>query len=175
MLRTAMIAVAIAVASAATTFAQNVTYDFDKSAQFSAYRTYAWVRGTTTLDEINDRRIVDAVNAQLASKSLIRIDATGSPDLLVAYHANFDRDLRITGFSSGWGGYRFAGSRSGVATTDQVVTGTHKVDNIDARTPTIVWRGRARREVSDTTSASKRDKNINQAAAKMFKHYPPAD
>jgi hypothetical protein len=174
-MRIASLAAAMTLAAATTTFAQNVSYDFDKSVNFSSFKTYAWVRGATPLDELNDRRIVDAVSAQLSARSLTRVDATASPDLLVAYHASFDRDLRISGFSSGWGGFRFPGNQSGVATTDRVVTGTLIVDIVDARTRTIVWRGTARREVSNTTSAEKRDKNINQAAEKMFRHFPPAD
>ncbi|HEU5303423.1 MAG TPA: DUF4136 domain-containing protein [Gemmatimonadales bacterium] len=63
---------------------QDVTYDFDKAADFSRLRTYTWVRGTNLRDELNHRRIVAAVDAQLASKGLSKVEPSAKPDLLVA-------------------------------------------------------------------------------------------
>jgi hypothetical protein len=153
--------------------AQSVTYDFDKRADFAAFRTYAWVRGTVVPDELNHQRVVDAICAQLAAKALTRVTATANPDVLVAYHASFDRDLQITGFSSGWGGYRFGGARSGTARTEEILTGTLIVDIVDADSKTIVWRGVAAKEINLKDSAEKRERNINRAAEKLFANYPP--
>lgn len=155
------------------TFAQSINYDFDKSANFKAFRTYTWVRGAAVPDALNNERIVNAINAQLAAKGLRMVARQGNPDLLVAYHAAFDRDLQITGFSSGWGGYRFPGSRSGVAHTDEIITGTLIVDMVDAQTRTIVWRGTATKEVNLKAKPEQRDKNITRAAEKLLKNYPP--
>ena len=88
------------------TFAQSINFDFDKSANFRRFRTYAWIPGAAVPDALNHDRIIDALEAQLALKGLMKIDREGGPDLYVAYHAAFDRDLEVTGFSSGWGGYR---------------------------------------------------------------------
>ena len=156
------------------TFAQSINYDFDKSANFAAFKTYSWVRGASLPDALNDDRIVGAINAQLASKGLRLVEAKANPDLLVAYHAAFDRDLQITGFSSGWGGYRFPGSRTGVARTDEIITGTLIVDIVDAETRTIVWRGTATKEININAKPSQREKNINRAAEKLLNNFPPA-
>jgi len=152
--------------------AQNVTYDFDRSTNFSRFKSYAWVRGTVLTDEINHNRVVNAVSAQLAAKGLTRVESIASADLLVAYHATFDRDLQISGFSSGFGPYRFA-SRSGVARTEEILTGTLAVDIVDARTKRIVWRGMASKEIDVKADPSKRERNINRAAERLFKNYPP--
>jgi hypothetical protein len=156
-----------------TAFAQNVTYDYDKAADFSKFQTYAWVRGTNLNDEINHKRIVDAIDVQLTSKGFAKVEPRANPDVLVAYHATFDRDLRISGFSSGWGGYRFGPNRSGSARVDKILTGTLAVDMVDAKTRGIVWRGIASKEVDVNASPEKREKNINKAAEKLFKNYPP--
>jgi len=153
--------------------AQQVTYDFDRTANFSTFRRYAWVRGTIVEDQLNHNRIVGAINTQLLAKGLVQVEAGDNPDVLVAYHASFDRNLQITGFSSGWGGYRFSGSRSGSARTNEIVVGSLVVDVVNARTKTIVWRGSATRDLDDNASAEKRDKNVNKAAEKLFKNYPP--
>ena len=154
--------------------AQNVTYDFDRSTNFNGFKTYTWVRGTNLADELNHHRVVSAIDTQLAAKRLTKVDESASPDLLVAYHASFDKDLQITGFSSGWGGYRFAGTRTGTARAEKILVGTLGVDLVDARTKTIVWRGFATKEIDVKAAPDKRDKNITRGVQKLFKNYPPA-
>jgi hypothetical protein len=154
-------------------FAQSVSYDFDRTADFSRYKRYAWVRGTPVSDPLNDRRIVSAIEGQLAARGMRLVSASENPDMLVAYHAAFDRDLQITGFSSGWGGYRFPGSRSGSARAEEILRGTLIVDMVDAQSKTIVWRGAASKEVDVNAKPEKRDKNITRTAEKLLNNYPP--
>ena len=155
------------------TFAQSVTYDFDRAADFSKLTAYAWVRGTNLDDQLNHQRIVGAIDTQLSRKGLVRVGADANPDVLVAYHATFDRDLQITGFSSGWGGYRFGASRTGEARAEEILVGTIAIDLMDAKTGTIVWRGIASKDIDVKASPEKREKNINRTAEKLFKNYPP--
>lgn len=169
-IRTFLTAVSFALLGAIT-LAQSVTYDFDRAANFGTFRTYAWVKGTNLPDQLNHQRIMGAVDAQLSLKGLAKVDS--NPDVLVAYHATFDEDIQINGFSSGWGGYRFGGMRNGTATVDEILVGTLAIDVVDAKTSTIVWRGMATKEINPKASPEKRDKNINKAAEKLFKNYPP--
>ena len=154
--------------------AQNVTSDFDRSADFAKFKAYTWVRGTNVSDQLNHNRIVRAVDAQLAARGFSKVESPANADVLVAYHASFDKNLQINGFSSGFGGYRFGGMRTGTATAEEITVGTLAVDIVDARTKTIVWRGTATKEIDVRANADKRDKNINKAAEKLFKKYPLA-
>jgi hypothetical protein len=165
-------ATAVALLSAMT-LAQNVTHDFDRAANFKGFKTYAWVPGTRVTDDLNHARIVRAVDAQLMVKGLTRVGAIENADVLVAYHATFDKDLEINGFSSGWGPYRFGGTRSARAHVDEILVGTIAVDIVDAATRTIVWRGTASKDVDVKASPEKRERNIKRAAEKLFKNYPP--
>jgi Domain of unknown function (DUF4136) len=70
--------------------AQSVSYDYDRAVKFSKYWTYAWTRGTELPDELNDTRVVRAIDVALAAKGVPRVDAADHPDVLVAYHASFD-------------------------------------------------------------------------------------
>lgn len=155
------------------TFAQSITYDFDSTANFASFRTYAWITGTNVPDALNHQRIVSAISAQLGARGLTRIDRQARPDLYVAYHASFDRDLQITGFGSGWGGYRLPGSRSASARAEEILKGTLLVDIMDTRTQVIVWRGIAAKDINVEAKPEEREKNINKTAAKLFKNYPP--
>jgi hypothetical protein len=53
-------------------FAQSVTYDYDRAADFSTFRTYTWTRGTNLEDELNHNRVVTAIEAQLAMHEGLR-------------------------------------------------------------------------------------------------------
>lgn len=162
-----------ALIAAPAAFSQDVSYDYDKSYDFAGAKTYVWVDGTRLKDEFNHQRIVNAVNSQLAAKGLTKAAVASDADVVVTYHASFDKDLQISGFSSGFGGYRWGGTRSGTATVDEIVIGTIVVDIADAEEKKMVWRGIASKEVDVKASPEKREKNIQKAAEKLFKNFPP--
>lgn len=171
-LKTLVTVLALALGARAVA-AQEVSYDFDKAANFPGFRTYAWAPGHNLDDPLNHKRIVAAVDSQLALKGLRLVAKDQNPDLLVAYHASFGKNLQVSGFSNGWGGYRFAGNRSGSARAEEITIGTLVVDMVETATRNIVWRGTATKEVDTKASPEKREKNINRAAEKLFKNYPP--
>lgn len=151
--------------------AQSGGNDFSRVPDFSRYKTYAWVRGINLDDETNHTRIVQAIEAQLASKGLRRVESTDRADVLVAYHARFDRGVQFRAFSSGWDSYR-PGAVSYPASAEEFRLGTIAVDIVDARTETLVWRGMASGEVDVTANSGQQEKGIKRAAAKVFKNYP---
>ena len=53
--------------------AQSVSYDYDRTANFSSYKTYAWTRGTELTDELNHARVVRAVDSRLVAKGFTRV------------------------------------------------------------------------------------------------------
>ena len=172
-MRTLKLIATISLALVSTlTFAQTVSYDYDESVDFSRFKTYAWVPGATLPDQLNHRRVVSAVDAELAARGFTKVATPRSADVVVAYHASFDRDLEINGFSSGWGGYRFGGVRSGTARVDEILTGTLAVDMVNTSTNTIVWRGIAVKEIDADAKPDQRERNINKAVAKLFNRFP---
>ena len=62
-----------------------VNTDFDRSANFSAFKTYSWRDGTKIPNQLMSDRVVAAVDAQLIRSGLQRVDSGG--DLTVTYHA----------------------------------------------------------------------------------------
>jgi Domain of unknown function (DUF4136) len=145
-----------------------------RAANFSAYKTYSWSRGTELSDELNHARVVRAIDAGLAAKGLTRVERDGAhPDVLVAYHASFERNLEINGQSHGWGPFGLGGDRWGSARVQPILVGTLVVDISDARTNAIVWRSLASSDVRPTDKPENRDKKIAKATEKMFKNYPP--
>ena len=177
MLKRLVIAVAL-VLSPAMLFAQKVSYDYEKGANFTAFKTYAQKDGTKVGQPLIDDRIVAAIDAALAAKGLTKVDA--NPDVFVVYHTSFDKQKDISTYSSGYGGgygpygWGWGGGMS-TATTQvrDILIGTLVVDMADAKKGQLAWRGMAVKEVKTQASPEKRDKSINEAMKKIFKNYPP--
>jgi hypothetical protein len=172
---------ALALAAAlvpAVAAAQKTTYDFDKSAPFATYKTYALKDGTKTGNELIDRRLITAIETQMAAKGFTKNDT--NPDVFVVFHIAFDEQKDISSFSSGpmYGGYGWGwGGGWGTTTTDvrvrEILVGTLAIDLIDAQKKQVAWRGLGTKEINTTAKPEKRDENINKAVEKIFKNYPP--
>lgn len=160
----------------AIAFAQKTSFDFDKTADFTTFRTYTLRDGTPAGDPLIDKRIVDAIGAELARKGLTRHD--DSPDLVVVYHAALERKQDIQAFSTGvgYGTYGYGWS-VGWGTTDvrviEILVGTLVIDVADAAKKEIVFRGIGAKEVDVLAKPEKRDKSIAEAVKKILKNYPP--
>ena len=173
--------IAIALAAAvmpAIAAAQKTTYDFDKTAPFAQFRTYTMQDGTPTKNPLIDRRIVAAIEAQLAAKGLTRSDT--APDVVVLFHVAYDEEKDISTYSTGpmYGGYGWGwGGGWGTTTTDvrvrEILVGTLAIDIVDARKKEIAWRGLGTKEIDTKAKPEKRDENITKAVEKIFKNYPP--
>ena len=152
---------------------QSVSFDYDRTANFSAYKSYAWTRGPELPDELNHARIVRSIDARLLQKGLARVEPGDSPDVLVAYHTSFDKNFRIDGFSPAGDLFGLGPDRSGSATVQPILVGTLVVDITDARTRALVWRGMASGDIKPNDKPEQRDKKLAKAMEKMFRNYPP--
>jgi hypothetical protein len=150
--------------------AQDVNYDYDRHANFAAFRTYAWVGGTTlSADDLNHARIVAAVDSQLAMKGLAQEDGTRGADVQVFYQVGLRQDLEFNGYAN-----RLAVPDGGPswARAKPVPVGTLVVGMIDAKSHLMVWRAAATKDLDLGQSPERWERNLNKAVEKMFKHYP---
>lgn len=147
--------------------AQDVTYDYDRSANFAALTNYVWVNGDRVVDDLNHQRIVAAVDKQLAAKGNQKVDAVAGADLLITYHVVISRDLAVSG-------NRYRLSRWANARVEAVPVGALIVDIADAKTHATVWRGMVSRDLDAKATPEQREKNLNKAVEKLFKRYPMA-
>jgi len=172
---TRMLTVAALVLLPALAQAQKTSFDYDKMADFAKFKTYAFKDGTKVGDPLIDKRIVTALETELAAKGLTKNDT--KPDLVVVYHVAFDKQKDITAYNTGgYGGYGYRWG-GGWGTTDvrvnEILVGTMVVDMVDASKQEMVWRGMGVKEVDTQAKPEKRDKSINSAVQKILKNYPP--
>jgi hypothetical protein len=171
-----------------------VLTDFDPSAEFSAFRTFAFT-GLTDQDQggvldnsLLRKRIEGMVGQQLTAKGLQQAGLDERPDLLVHFWVGKKDKQRVesTGVPAGayggrygWGpnypyggGYGAGAGYGGGVTTYEYQEGTLIVDLVESSKKELVWRA----TIVGTLSGSQ-EENIKMAGtgvAKAFEDYPPA-
>ena len=160
----------ILICLASTAQAQKITTDYDHSANFSNYHTYAWTEGVQLKNQLMDQRVRDNVDQQLTAKGLQKVDDSAKADLLVSYDAQVTKEPQLNTMGMGGWGRPWGG---GMATTsvNYIPVGGLAVNLGDNKTHRLVWRGTA-----SGTLKSKPDQvaqQIQKSVDKMFAKYPP--
>lgn len=164
--------------------APKMAIDYDKAADFTRYRTYAWNPGTPLKNPLMDRRIVTAIDDQLANKAFRKTET--NPDILISYHAALSEEVHYYTTSHGvghgpswgrgygrygrWGGWG-ASSWMSKTTPTTLTIGTLNVDLYDAKDKQMIWRGSASETISD--DPEKNSEAIREVIATMFEKFPP--
>jgi hypothetical protein len=148
-----------------------VTVDWDKTADFTKYKTYAWAKGTPASNPLINDRIIAAIDNELAAKGMQKVDDPASADLIVMYHAALSEEtqLNTTDMGGGWG-VRWGGGMS-TTTVDKIPKGHLVVDIGDAKTKKVLWMGNASETLSD--NPEKNTEKVNKVTKEMFKKFPP--
>ncbi len=175
MQRTIFASVGIALLFASASVAQQVKTDYDRSANFSQYKTYSWEK-VQTKDQLWVDRIKEAVNTALAAKGLTPVESGGDMAIVAIEMTKNQQTLNTfyDGFGGGWGwrrGAGFGGFGDATTTTDTYKVGTLVVDLFDAHAKKLIWRGSASDTLSD--KSDKNIKNLDKGVQKMFDHFPP--
>jgi uncharacterized protein DUF4136 len=154
---------------ATASFAQQVKTDYDRSANFSQYKTYSWEK-VQTQDALWVDRIKEAVNAALTAKGLTPVESGGDIAIVAIEMTKNQQNLNTfyDGFGGGW---RWGGFGEATTTVDNYKVGTLVIDLFDAHTKTLLWRGSSSDTLSD--KSDKNIKNLDKGVQKMFDHFPP--
>ena len=171
-----LFSMAIAILAATASLAE-VKTDYDRTVEFSRYKTYSWGK-VHTQNPLWGDRIKAAVASALAAKGWTEIESGGDASIMAMEMTEGHRTLNTyyDNFEGGWGWRRWGGGFGdgfGTSTTTEETykVGTLVVDLFDTSTKKLIWRGSA----SDTLS-DKSDKNIktlNSDVQRMFDHFPP--
>lgn len=174
-------------------FAQTIKVNWNQSAPFSDYKTYAWKIGASQANSFYTAWIKADVDAQLSAKGLTLAPANQRPDLYITFHIQTQELLDATttddGFGPGWGwgggswgvwgGWGGWGGWDGGDFSDTAVTteeprtmGILTIDLYDVAQKHLVWRGQA--TVDSVSNSQKGDeKQTQKSVEKMLKKYPP--
>jgi hypothetical protein len=168
------------IAGCATTSPPNTRVDYDKSADFSVYRTYGFPKETGT-----DRGGYSTlVTSYFKSSITTAMEARGykysaeNPDLLVNFFMNTRERTEVrpnVGAGYGYYGYR-EGLYGGWPLYDRDRTvnyqiGTINVDIVDAAKKQLIWEGISEGRVTEEALANPKV-TVNAVVTELMRKYP---
>ncbi|WP_417760206.1 DUF4136 domain-containing protein [Shewanella sp.] len=172
-------AVALVLAGCASV---NTGWDYDPAANFSQYKTYAWVDDKVSAEEYQhdgllSQRVHNAVDNELAAKGFVKV-APEEAQLLVNYLTKIDKRATVDTFNAGMGygpyGYRgWWGASNSYSQVREYDVGSLVLDLIDAKSSQLVWRGTAKNVVREYKTPEQRINKVNQAAKAVLENFPP--
>lgn len=164
--------IGIVLLATTASFAQQVKTDYDRTADFTQYKTYSWEK-VQTPDPLWVNRIEGAVNAALAAKGWTQVPSGGNVSI-VAVEMTRNQQTLDTFYNGFGGGWRWGGGFGDATTTvENYKVGTLVVDLFDTSSKKLVWRGSSSDTLSD--KSDKNIKNLDKAVQKMFAHFPPEE
>ena len=164
-----------------------VTYDYDKEANFNEYKTYSfggWQEDSgKIINDIDKKRIQQSFKSEFLQRGIEY--QLAEADVVITLFFVVDNKTSTTAYTNynggmgmgyGYGiGYRPAwGWGTGYSTTtyseNDYRIGTFVVDVYDAKTKKLVWQGVSQKTIKE--NASKRERTIPKGVAKLMKKYP---
>lgn len=151
-------------------------YDYDKTVNFAAYKSYAFTEDSEDLglDDLNTKRILSAIETELMAKGFTK---SNTPDVFVDVHLKTEEHVEATATSTG-GAYRY-GYYGGVGMSQTTISYNEYTDGslfisiVDAKTETLAWQGVGTKTLEEGTSPERREQNINYAVKQILYNYPP--
>ena len=161
--------------------------DFDRSADFTQYKTYTWGDAEVDVDnpvydsDLIEKRVRRTVEQEFAKRGIIKDER--SPDFVIEYHTYTEEKARSSynypygyrfmpfgfyPFAFGWGGYPYGWMGPRESTTEYT-EGTLILDIIDVKTDELLWRGSVSGDVEDT---SRLRKKLEKGIRAIMKKYP---
>ncbi len=139
------------------TIYHDVTYDYDVAVDFTRIKSYNWVKmpATSRIDEFNQIRIKDAVNAKLKCLGLsVKID---HPDVLLVMYG---------------GGYK-AVDMSVMMDYAVYDVGRLKLAMYDAESHNEIWWAESRADLFFEMTPAQKDEVIENSVQRILEYYPP--
>lgn len=149
-----------------------VNTDYDKKANFSQYKTFAYLKSGIDKAEISDldkKRILYSLDEVLTAKGFTKSD---NADILISFFTK-ERErvdyYNNWGWGWNWGWSPFWGMNYNIPTTS--TEGTLIIDVIDGKTKELIWQGKGSGYL--TQDVDRKDARIKEFVSKILEKYPP--
>jgi len=168
---------------AACASSPNIQTDYDRSVDFSQYKTYGYYNPmgieNPNYSSLLGQMFREAIDTQMTSRGYVK---SNNPDLLFNVSARLEDKTKVTtmtnpgmyggyyGYRGGmyapWGGYGYGTSTQ----VSQYTEGTINVDMVDPKLKRMLWEGVAIGRVKDQNKNLRQD--VMTGVAEMFEGYP---
>jgi hypothetical protein len=161
----------------AAAHAQKIKVEYDKSLDFSKFKTYAIDPVDNSPRPMLRLAIQAAVQDDLTKRGLTKVDS--NPDLYVQMYGAIDTDFTAhyndpiygNGIPPSNSRYTMWYTMPGTVTTVIIPKGELMIDLIDANKKQLVWRGTSKQKLINDNREKLLDQ-VNTAVEKMFQQYP---
>lgn len=151
-----------------------VDYDYDKSVDFSKYKSYNydWDR-VTGFSEFDERRFTRSTDSLLQSRGWQLSD---TPDALITVQSS---EYETTSRNSIGIGLGSGGGNIGVGVSGGIPIGGREMHReldvmlIDASQNMVIWEARSESDLKAKATPDRRDSYFSKLVAQIFKKYPP--
>lgn len=151
-----------------------VNYDYEKTTDFSKYKTYNYYRDIETgMNEFDTKRLLAAIDANLQSKGLTFSE---TPDFFINIQSSeYQNNQRNTvGVGLGGGGRNVGGGLSvGIPIGQSNINRRIIIDFIDENKGGLFWQAVSESSYNPKASPEKREATIKAIVEKVLIQYPP--
>lgn len=155
-----------------------VVYDYDKTEDYTRFKTYAFFSPMETrLGELDTRRALRAIDQVLQAKGFEKTEEGGTPDFYVNVKSEMFQEMPSGSVGIGMGG---AGNNMGGAVSVGVPVGSPTVkrmiflDLVDVKQDALIWQARCEVTYEQSIKAAKRDEKMVKVMEKAFREFPPS-
>jgi hypothetical protein len=153
----------------------SVNSDYDKTVDFSKFKTYAYHKTAIDKADISDldkKRILRSIDEAMLAKGFTKSE---SPDLLLSIFTKAHEEVSVNQFNSNFGyGWGFGWNPFGFGLQTSVsrqTQGTLYIDVVDAVKKEMIWQGSGDGYL--TQNVQKKDERIKEFVTKILEQYPP--
>jgi len=156
--------------------AQNPNFSFDRSADFSKYKTYKWVsiESAQYLDELTAGQLIGTLNVALAQKGLTK-SPSDKPDLYIGYQiATGDlKHLNHLDIGTEYAPPAEATPETPGEAATTVHSGPFVLYMFDSANKRLVWWGVLPNAIDANAAPEKKQKHLDKSIEKLLNDYPP--
>ena len=157
----------------------NVSSDYDRSANFSTYKTFSlyYLISNKNVNELNENRIWNSIRAEMMKKGYKENDQ--QPDIILNAVSVVKNRNSVSATTTGYGyggAYRPYGYRAGMATgtttfqKNSYKEGSLVIDVIDFKTNKLIWQGTGSAEFEKAPKNP--DEAVTNAVTKILANFP---
>ncbi|HMC00309.1 MAG TPA: DUF4136 domain-containing protein [Flavobacteriaceae bacterium] len=151
-----------------------VNYDFEKTTDFSVYKTYNYyIDMQTGLNELDNKRLFHAIENQLNLKG---ISLSDNPDFLINVKSSEYQETQNSsvGVGVGGGGRNVGGGVSiGIPIGQSNINRQIIIDFVDENKNGLFWQAISESSFNPNSSPDVKEQKLNEIVAKIFSEYPP--
>lgn len=161
-----------------------VTTDYDHSANFTEYKTFAFYdlkAQEGQINQLNVDRITKAIRSELINKGFV--ETTSNPDLkvnavtILKNKTSVSANTNFYGYGGMyrpygyWGGGAMMGNANTTVNTYDYVDGSLIIDIVSSKTQKLVWQGIGNAEIDSKPSDP--EEFVNSSIKKILAGFPP--